>query len=572
MATIKLQHKVMILSHYFTNRIVVAFLIASSIWGCSKKTLDSAKGENGGTLVISTAADADYLFPPLVATTQGRAVTELLFDHLAEVGDELNVIGDEGFQPKLAEEWKWGDDSLTLTFKLDKAARWHDGIPVSAEDVQFTFQTYSAPQLASPSAPLLSNIDSVTVRDSLTAVFWLRENLPTSFFDAASQMLILPKHVYGEIPLSELVASTVIRNPIGSGRFKFRRWTPGTTIEIITDVENYRGRAKLDRVIWTISPDFNAAGTRLLTGAADFYEAMNRDLIDQIQGSDKIKVLTYPGFDYGFLMFNLKDPKNSAAPHPLFGNAALRRALAMAVNREAVVASIFDTLAFVSTGPMLRAMPTTDTTLKQIPYDTAQARQTLDSLGWRLNSKGIRERNGRELAFTLIAPTSSRNRVQAAVMIQEQLKRLGVAVRLQQLESNTFHRRESSREFDAAMHAWHLDASPANIVQTWGTEAAAGESGSNYSSYSNPVFDAQVDSALRSSTLDEAKQYFSKAYKTIITDAPAIWIYELKGAIGFHSRINVTAIRPDAWWTHLADWWIPADKRIERDRIPPAAN
>ncbi len=543
--------------------------------GCStdvRNPLGAGDGEFGGTLVIATAADADRLFPPLVATSQGRAVTELIFDHLATVGDKLNVIGDEGFVPELAESWNWSKDSLNITFSIDKDAKWHDGTDVTATDVIFSYATYTNPELSSAFAPLLKNIDSVIEVDPKSVRIVLKEKQPMSFFDAAAQMLILPKHIYGSVPAGELSKSPILDNPVGSGRFKFRKRTPNVSLELVSDLNNYRGRAKLDRVILNIVPDFATASLRLLSGEADLYESMNADLLKQINEKGGIKVVTYPGFDYGFLMFNLKDTRDRNKPHPVFSDVRVRKALSMAVDRSAIVSNILDTLGYVSMGPMLRAMPTTDTSIKQIPYDPALAAALLDSAGWKLNKAGVRERNGKPLKFTLITPNSSRNRVQSATIIQEQLRKIGVTVDIQQLEASTFFSREMAFDFDAAMHAWSLDANPANIVQTWGTNSLGDNANSNYSGYSNPKFDSLIETALRASNLPAAKSDFTKAYQIIVDDAPAIWIYEMKGGLGVHNRVEIPAIRPDAWWTHLADWYIPKDKRIERDKIPAAGN
>lgn len=561
-----------------------ALILASAslfILSCSshQQTLEEQGDNTGGTLVVATAADADYLFPPLVTTSQGRAITELLFDPLATVGDDLNVIGDEGFERRLAKSWSWAADSLSVAFTIDSSAKWHDGKRVSAEDVTFSYGLYTNPDLASPIGGLLHSIDSVTVGPDNTAHVWLREKHPTSFYDAAAQMLILPEHVYGSIPAAELGKSEIIRTPIGSGRFRLRRWTAGQSIDLSADTDNYRGRAKLDRVLFRISPDFNAASMQLLAGEADLYESVNTDLLHQIEAQDRIRVHTFPGFDYGFLMFNLRARADKNRAHQMFGDSNLRRALSMAVDREAIVKNILDTLGYPSLGPMLRAMPTTDTSLVQIKYNPELARGILDSLGWktdnrsnRIRHNGIRHKDGTPMRFTLITPNSSRNRVNAAVIIQAQLKEVGVQVDIQQMEATSFFRRVMNNDFDAAMYAWSLDASPANIVQTWGSNRGGKVANSNYSGYESRRFDALVDSALRSESLAKARSYFSEAYQTILNDAPAIWIYEMKGAIAVDKRVVIDRIRPDAWWTHLADWYIPHSQRIARDRISPSAD
>jgi len=414
---------------------------------------------------------------------------------------------------------------------------------------------------------LVDNIDSVTVQDSLTTVFWFKHRSATAFYDATMQLLIMPEHVYGKVPPTQLKTSDLIRHPIGSGRFRFARWVPNQTVEIVSDTANYRGRASLNRVIWSISSDFNTAATKLLTGEADFLEAMRADNVAEAAKKPSVRVRLFPNFSYGFLMFNLRDPKHHDKPHPLFGDRNVRRALTMAVDRRAIEQNVFDSLALPALGPMVRVMPTTDTSVTELPYDVNAAMRLLDSLGWKDNGSGFRFKNGKPLAFALTYPSVVKNRERAATLIQEQLKKIGVNVTLQPIELQSYIRQENAREFDATMHVWHLDASPSSILQVWGIDAAK-PGGSNYGSYTSTAFDATADSAINAPSLERARPLYKRAYQIMIDDAPGIWIYEPLTVIGMHSRIRPATIRPDAWWSNLADWSIPANERIARDNIP----
>jgi peptide/nickel transport system substrate-binding protein len=137
----------------------------------------------GGTLVIATVGDADALVPPLTLSLQGAQVVAQLFDRLADIGPDLNTVGDAGFRPRLARSWTWASDSLSVRFAIDPRARWHDGRPVTARDVAFSFRAYGDPRVESPAAALLTNIDSVSTPDSLTAVVWFARRSPQQFFD-----------------------------------------------------------------------------------------------------------------------------------------------------------------------------------------------------------------------------------------------------------------------------------------------------------------------------------------------------------------------------------------------------
>jgi peptide/nickel transport system substrate-binding protein len=322
-------------------------------------------------------------------------------------------------------------------------------------------------------------------------------------------------------------------------------------------------------VIWSVAPEFTTAVTRLFSGDADLFDALRPENLRQLARQRSLRTILLPGMDYAFLRFNLRDPKDKRRPHPLFGDRDLRRAITMSVNRGALVRSVLDTFALVPVGPIVRAYPTTDPRGSQLPFDSAQASRLLDSLGWaRRGADAMRAKNGRELAFTLIIPTSSQNRIRMGPLLQEQLRRMGIRVQLEQLETNTEGDREARGAFDAALGGWSMPSSPDGMRDAWGSRGI-GKNGVNYGSYSNPRFDALLDSALWADPT-QAREKFTAALAVINEDAPAIWLYEPRKILGVHRRIRTTEMRPDAWWFDLADWYIPPSERLPRDRIPLA--
>jgi len=506
-----------------------------------------------------------------MVTSQARQVVEQIFEPLADIGDSLNVFGDAAFLPRLADSWTWAPDSLSIAFHLNPRAHWHDGKPVRASDVQFTISLCKNPALAAPMAPLLSNIDSVSVADSLTPVFWFKRRSAQEFYDAASVALILPQHVYGAIPIAGMASSAVLRHPIGSGRFRFSRWIPNATIEIVSNKEHYRAPGRLDRVIWTIAPgDFNAAATRFLAGEADFFEAVRPAMIPEIAKSPNLRLIEYPGFKFGYMVFNMRDPKNPKLPNPLFSDPAVRRALTMAIDRASIVKNVFDSLAIPSIGPTVRAMGTSDTTIAQIPYDPQRSMQMLDSLGWRSAPGAIRANNGKQLAFTIMVPASSQERQKIAVLMQDEFKRVGVKVDILSVEPNVFERQQYAHSFDAAIETWLADPSPGGVRESWGSDAAHTEGSKNYGDYASSIFDSRVDSALGAPSRSAARVLYSRAFQTLIADAPAIWLFEPRNMVGIERRIHAAPLRADAWWAHLADWYVPADEQIARDHADAA--
>jgi peptide/nickel transport system substrate-binding protein len=149
-------------------------------------------------------------------------------------------------------------------------------------------------------------------------------------------------------------------------------------------------------------------------------------------------------------------------------------------------------------------------------------------------------------------------------MLQEKLRRVGVDLRIDQMDYSAFSSRQSKRSFDAALAAWHLGSSPSAIRQTW-TSSAAEPGGLNYGGYRNSVFDSYVDSALRTKSIAASREYFKRANQIIVDDAPAIWLYEPRTVIAVHRRIRTTPMRPNAWWLDIASWEIPTEQWIARD-------
>ena len=522
-----------------------------------------AGGDVGGTVIIAQP-EPDLLIPQLTISVQGKMVTDQLFDHLAELEPAMVTVGDKGFEPRLARKWTWSPDSLSIAFELDPRARWHDGRPVRAQDVAFAFALYTDSTVGSPHGENFTNVDSVTVRDSLTAVAWFKRRSPEQFFELVHNLQPVPQHLLGSVPRAQLATAPFARNPVGNSRFRFERWDAGQRLVLVADTANYRGRAKLDRLVLLHIADPSTGPAKLFSGEADLLDQLRPEVVSQLPQHPDIRLVRYPGLDYAFMQFNLQDRKRST-PHPIFGDRSVRRAFTMALDRKGMVRRVFDSLAVPAIGPVTRAQSVADTTIAQLPYDTLAAAALLDSAGWRdANKDGVREKNGRPLSFTLLVPSISKNRVTYAVLIQEQLRKLGAQVDIEQIEINSFLQREAARDFDSLLGAWHADPTPAGARQTWGSGGAV-PGGANYGMYRSAAFDAQLDSAMATFDPAKTKQHFRRAYETIIADAPAVWLYETAPVMGVHRRIHLTGIRPDAWWVGIADWTIPVGERLPRD-------
>jgi peptide/nickel transport system substrate-binding protein len=534
-------------------KFVAVIVIAGFVAGCADSHAESGRSASsfGGTIVISASAEPDILFPPLTLSVQGKQIVDQVFDNLADIGSQLNTVGDAGFRPRLAKAWRWSADSSWIEFMLDPRARWHDGRPVTSADVRFTFALVKDTTLGSPLSSSLDDVDSVSVPSSLTARVWLASHPPDVFFKVASGVAILPSHILQGVAPSALASSPFARHPVGSGRFRFANWREGVSVGLVADSGNYRGRPGADRVVWVVSQDYNGAALRFVSGSADFLDVVRPEYVDRASGGGRRIDATTPSLNYGYVAFNLRHPSGKK-PHPIFSDRSVRRALVMAVDRRAMVRNVFDTLGATAHGPVTRAVTTSDTTIG-LPYDTVEAARLLDAAGWHRSGAGIRKRGGVPLAFALMVPSSSVNRMKFAVLLQAQWRRIGADVAIDQMELTTFGDRLEQRKFDAMLNAWQIDPDPASVRDEW-TSVEMRKGGSNFVSYSNPVFDAAVDSASRESDPARAVALYRRAYRQLTDDAPALWLYELRNVFGISQRLHPVGIRADAWWADLADW------------------
>ena len=543
------------------------FLVAALIVlaACTSKEGSQSAGAPGGTMIFAAPSDAADIFPPFVSETVGRFVQDQIFDRLAEIDTELTTVGDKGFSPRLAKSWTWASDSLSIAFSIDPRARWHDGKSVTAADVRYSLKVFVDPKVGSPVAPTLTNLDSVSVRDSLTAVVWFKKHTPEQFYDVAYQLIIMPEHVYGAIPAEQLHTSDAIRKLVGTGRFRLVRWDAGARIELVSDTANFRGRAKLDRVI-LIKTDPQTAAAQMLSGQADFMEGFPIDQVAKLDSNAVARPLPVQLFAYTFMVMNVYAPKSKTQAHAIFSDRRVRHALSMAVDRVAMLHNFFGEHGRLGHGPFPMALPAADSSIRVPPYDTVAAKALLDSAGWRVGPDGIRVKNGRPLHFSMISTTSSLPRRRYGVLLQEAFRRIGAQVDFDILDPQAYTPRMFGGDFDALLGSYNTDPSASGTKQNWGT-AGIGENGQNWFRYSNAKVDALLDSATAAFDPDASKAYSRRAFQAIADDYPAIWLYDLAPVHAVSRRFDLAPIRSDEWWANLADWSVPPTKRIDRDRI-----
>jgi peptide/nickel transport system substrate-binding protein len=528
-------------------RIPVLLAAALTLGACERRAPAPPAAAEGGTMVIATTGDADVLLPPVTTMVYGAA--EQVFCRLAELKLDLNTVDDSGFRPVLARSWEHRD-STTIVFHLDPRARWQDGAPVTAADVAFTFAVYRDPAVNAPLAPNLAAIDTVTAPDSATAVFRFRRWYPEQLYDATYHMRILPKHLLDTIPRARLGSSDFGRHPVGDGPYRFVDWEAGTQITLASDTSWFLGRPHIARLVWRIIPDLQTAVTALLTGEADAMELIpSRGQLERVQDDPDVRLVPYASPFYAGIVFNLRRPP--------FTDREVRRAIAMAIDRRTVVRAVFGPFADVAEGATSPMQWVWSDSIRQLPFDTTAAAAALDARGWRRPpGRPARLRAGTPLGFTLLVPTSSQVRQQAAVIVQDELRRLGVEMRIQPLEYTVMERRTAAGDFDAAFVSRTVDPSPASLLQFWGAGA------SNIGRYASPAFDSLAAAAARARTRAEAEPLWRRALEQLNTDAAGVFIFSPRNNAAIGPRLEDVSIRPDDWLATVTAWRVraPADR------------
>ncbi|HTR20100.1 MAG TPA: peptide ABC transporter substrate-binding protein [Gemmatimonadales bacterium] len=521
-------------------------------------------GDYCGTLLILGIGQPTSLLPPVTDQKLDSDIFDQIFLKLADIGPAGSTLGDSGFEPLLAQRWRWADP-LTLVFSLDPRARWQDGRPVRARDVAFSFAAYTDSTVVSPYRASLRHIAAVVARDSLTVAFAFRDRYPEMFYDAVYHMRILPEHLLSAVPRSQWTTAAFGRAPVGDGPYRLVAWKEGESLELAADSTFFLGRPHIRRLIWRFATDFSAAVTQLVAGEADALQVLlSPTNVARARAAAQLALYPYSGTVYSYLGYNLRANGDSTRPHPLFGDPDVRRALILATDRAAMAQSVFAGTAKVPPAPIPQAwswlwLPE----LTVPPYDTLQASRILERRGWRdTDGDGIRDHNGVRLSFHLMVPVTSGSRRMYARLIQEQLRAIGAEVVIDEVDAGAFSERSRAGTFDTAIQSWSADPSPSSgVAQLWETGG-----GSNYGHYADPAFDSLVERAVSAPDRAGAIDAWRRAFQTLNQDAPAIVLNAADNVAALHRRVTHVRIRPDAWAALIRTWRIAPDQLIDRDR------
>ena len=516
-----------------------------------------------GTIVIVVGAEATAPVPTLSNAKANVDVSDLMFLRLARIGPDFVTSGDRGFVPQLAEKWQ-RRDSLTLAFELNRRARWHDGRPVTAKDVVWSFDRIKSG--ADPQkAVLLRSISSMTAENDRTVVVRFTRVYGEQLYDAVWHVLPLPSHLLDTIPRERLAASGFVQNPVGNGPYRFSRREPGRQVELVANPDFFMGKPGIGRVVFLLARDADAQLNLLLDGTADALEGITPvSNVPRVRAKPELRILSIPTTSVGYLLFNQRAYGDRSQPHPILSDPEVRRALSRALDRSGMTRATFGDWAAVPEGPVAQLHWIREPGVQLTPYDAAGARSQLEVRGWRdSDGDGILDRGGQPLTLRLNFPGTSGTRVMLSQQIQEQWRRIGVNLELVRLDGPVWVERRGKGEFDIDFSSATLDPSPSGLVQSW---SCAGRSGSNVAQYCNPVVDSLLDAAIAGR--GDTRATWHRAIRTLVEDAPAVFLYAPSAPMALHTRFDQVTVNPDSYWSSLWRWRIRRGQELPRDRTP----
>ena len=498
----------------------------------------------GDMLVVGIGADADVLFPPTSTSATSSDIYGQVFWYLMR--SDPNLID---HQPGLADSFRFSEDSLSIDFFINPEASWHDGEPFTAEDVVFSHDVCTAPEINYSAVSWLQNITNVEAIDETTVRFTFDESyMPAYMVTDANVCYPLPEHILGEMSYEEMKNSEFARAPIGTGPFRFVSWEPGQSVTIEANPDFFRGRPYLNRVTFRVIPEATTLATELSNGTVDLWPRFQSSFYPQLSDAQRVEVVSEPGRSYTYITYNTNDP--------IFSDQRVRQAMTYALDRQAILDATQYGQGQIGTQPIISIIWAHDPTIEPYPHDPERARQLLEESGWTdEDGDGIREKDGQPLRFTL--STNSENKVRTDVLqvAQQQWGRIGADVESNTLETNTFYDDLMAQEYQAAIAGWVVGIKP-DMEPTFKTGELF-----NFPDAKN----ARLDSIMRRAKLEKdrelSRELWSEAQRIVVDQAYYTFLFQQNDLHAIAKRFEGVNMTPYSWGHYLEQWYVPEGKQ-----------
>lgn len=523
-----------------------------------KKTpvVGNPKANKGGTFLLNLGGEPTTL-NPLSSTDYNSSLVQ---EYIVETLLRRNLETYE-WEASLATDWSISDDGLVYEFVLREGVKWHDGKPLTVQDVVFSFEAIMHPEnlyRTAHSRSFYENIEKVEVVGK-NRVRFTANQLYFRNFDSVAGLTILPRHVYEDTSRDN--QRILNRTIVGTGPYKLEMFNRGRNIVLFANKDwwghslpEHRGVYNFDRIVLRFVSDGTVALQRLMRGDLDFNaltpEEYEQKTIGPRWGRDvhKVKVKNKQPKSYSFIGWNLDNP--------LFQSRKMRLALYHLVNRQEMIDKFLFGYSRPATGPLYQQSVYADPEVEPIPFNPRRAGEILRVEGWRPGSDGIlrKEIDGetRRLSFTILVPNEAF--VKYLTIFKEDAIQQGVDVNIRLLEWNSFVNMLNERNFEAVTLAWSGGAVDWDPKQIWHTDSA-GNQGSNFINYSNPEVDKRIDRARLQMDRDERITLLREVYRMIAEDVPYVFLFNTEYVFYSHTNrmerpkdsLNY-AIGTNYWW------------------------
>lgn len=508
---------------------------------------DPAAAE-GGTFVEIFEAQLTKITPYLFSDVYGRRVNDLVVESLGWYDpNELTLRG------RLAEAWQYAEDGMWLRVKIRDQARFSDGMPVTAEDVRFTFHdVIFNPQIeADRDRTVYYNIDEVVPISEKVVEFRFKkthfENL-----EQACLFKILPKHIYEEHIESPTIFNAMSGFLVGSGPFKLAdldmddQWRPGRDIRLVRN-ESYWGPLPLvDSIRFTVTSDGQARLVEYANGSGDMMRPSSQQIVsmredDEFQAKHDERVWYNMRGGYAFFAWQNGDRPNGD-PSP-FADKRVRNAMTHIIDRDRLIRDISFGLARPSTGPFSSASPQSNPNIEPLPYDLDKARQLLAEAGWEdSNGDNILDKlyddgERRDFIFKFTYSNGQESTERIAKYLKDQCALVGIKCDLDPIDWSILTERLNTREFDAITLAWSASKPEADPRQLWHSDSADGQ-GDNFAQWRSPAADELIERGSTIVDFEERMQVWHQLHQHIHEEQPYTFLYELPWRRFTTKRVN----------------------------------
>lgn len=497
-----------------------AVLLTSAAWFTPVQAEDPVKG---GTLVIGSTQVPRHLNPAVQSGIATAVPGTQIFASPLRYDSEWNP------QPYLAESYEVSEDGKSVTLKLREGATFHDGKPITSEDVKFSIMTVKENH---PFQSMFAPVADVETPDAQTAVIKLDKPHPAILLAMSPALLpILPKHVYGDG--QDAKSHPANSAPVGSGPFTLEDYQPGEQITLARN-ENFflEGKPYLDKIIIRIVRDENALMISMEGGDIDMYPfAASSRSIKRLQDAEGIEV-TNEGYaavgPLNWLAFNTtKEP---------FSDVKVRQAIAYATDRDFIVNALHRGFSNKQRGPIVESSPFFNEEIAAYDVDLDKANALLDEAGLARGDDDMR------FSATIdFIPGPAEQQKNVAEYLKSQLKKVGIALEVRSApDFPTWAGRVSGHEFDMTMDVVFNWGDPViGVHRTYLSEnIKKGVIWSNTQSYKNDRVDELLNMAAVEMDGGKRKALYNEFQEIVGQDLPIYWINTLPYHTAYHTKVK----------------------------------